>query len=117
MRAFEVYLNDEKLCVAGVGEYGVLTAIVDYVGNRENETSLHVGGLITPRNEHVRWRNRLLQVGDEVRIRIVDAKSIDRPTKRYRRDPVKELRSQKRYVREMAKKFGWRLTTRRHDGK
>jgi len=27
MRAFEVYLNGERLCVAGFGDNGVLTAI------------------------------------------------------------------------------------------
>jgi hypothetical protein len=27
MRAFEVYLNGKKLCVAGIGEDGVLTTI------------------------------------------------------------------------------------------
>ena len=31
MIAFEVYLNGKKLCLAGVGNDGVLAAITDYV--------------------------------------------------------------------------------------
>jgi hypothetical protein len=78
----------------------------------EEELKLHVGGLISPKAEHVRWLDRALQVGDEVRIKIADDASIDRPRTRKRRDPAQELRAQKRYVREMAKRFGWKIQTR-----
>ncbi len=47
MRAFRVYLNGKKLCVAGVGDDGVLSAIVDCVGRSGGtDTSLHIGGLL-----------------------------------------------------------------------
>jgi len=114
MRAFEVYLNDERLCLAGIGDDGVLTAIVDYVaGDGRQELRLQVGGLITPQGEHVRWRNPPLRIGDEVRVKIVESKAVDRPTKRHRRNPAEETKAQKRYVREMAKRFGWKVQTRR----
>lgn len=68
-----------------------------------------MGGLITPREEHVRWLNRDLKVGDEVRIRVAEDGQVNRPRSRERRDPAKELRAQKRYVRDMARKFGWKI--------
>ena len=112
MRAFEVHLNNKLLCVAGIGNNGVLTAIVDsLIQPGQDDAHLTVGGLLTPRNEHVTWKVSRLQTGDEILIRIVDAKSIDKPKKRYRRDAAADLRSKKRYVRAMAKEFGWQITT------
>jgi hypothetical protein len=119
---FRVYLNGKRLTTAGVGELGVLSAHVTWVRRKgehtatkklnsvEEELTLQVGGLIIPSQEHVWWQNRKLKVGDEVRIRVVENGPVDKPTKRERRDRQKELRAQKRYVKEMAKKFGWRLT-------
>ena len=124
MPVFHVYLNGKKVRTAGVGDLGVLSAHVSWVrrkGERtlakkpdsvEEELTLHVGGLITPTEEHVRWLDCSLKVGDEVRIRVVADAPVDRPRSRERRDRSKELRSQKRYVREMAKRFGWKIQTR-----
>src|SRR5579859_576615 len=112
MRAFEVFLNKKKICVAGVGNDGVLSAIIDYVGGqRGHETALSVGGLITLEDEHVRWiERRKLRNGDEIRVRIVDINSVDNPTDRQRHDPRSELRRQKKYVRHMAKRLGWKIS-------
>jgi hypothetical protein len=81
MRAFEVSLNGKKLCVAGVGDTGVLTAIVNWVGKGgDGDFGLEVGGLITPSNQHVSWiPTRPLQVEDEVHIRIVETDRVDEP--------------------------------------
>jgi hypothetical protein len=124
MPVFHVYLNGKKVSTAGVGDLGVLGAHVSWVRRKgehtlakkpesvEEELTLHVGGLITPTEEHVRWLDRGLKVGDEVRIKVVEAGAVDRPRRRERRDRSKELRSQKRYVKEMAKRFGWKIQTR-----
>jgi len=124
MPVYHVYLNGKKVSTAGVGDLGVLGAHVSWVRRRgertlakkpesvEEELTLHLGGLITPREEHVRWLDRSLKVGDEVRITIAEDAAVDRPRSRERRDRTKELRSQKRYVREMAKRFGWKIQTR-----
>ena len=121
MRAFVLYLNGKKLCTAGVGDQGVLTAIVDWVrrkgprtlsrrsDNVEEELGVSLEGLITRTGEHVRWRRQRLDVGDEVRIKIVETESVDKPAHREKRDRRKELRQQKTYVREMAKKLGWTI--------
>ncbi len=109
MRAFKVSLNGKKLCLAGVGERGVLTAIVDWVaGDRGEESSLQVGGLAN--EEHVKWtRQKRLRVGDEIRVRIVEAATVDRPVKKQRIDPTETLRAKKHYVRMMAKELGWKI--------
>jgi hypothetical protein len=111
MRAFEVFLNGKKLCLAGIGDDGVLSAIVNWVvGDQTADLFLEVGGLVSPVREHVKWvKQKPLRVGDEIRVKIVETSSTDRPIKKHRIDPAKELRSQKRYVRMMAKNLGWTI--------
>jgi|HubBroStandDraft_6_1064221.scaffolds.fasta_scaffold103713_3 hypothetical protein len=112
MRAFELYLNDKRLCLAGIGHDGVLTAIVNHVvGHGHNEMFLDIGGLDGEADEFVDWKHRSLKVGDEVRVKIVEAPSVDRPKKRRRRDRREELKREKFHVRAMAKEFGWKITT------
>jgi hypothetical protein len=58
--------------VAGVGEDGVLSTIADYVvggGRGHDRLHLHIGGLLSPTDEHVTWRNVRLKFGDEVIVR------------------------------------------------
>jgi len=108
MRAFRVSLNGKRLCLAGIGDDGVLTAIVSHATGRGSDSlGLDVGGLISPAKEHVIWDHLRLEPGDEVRIKIVESKSIDPPKERRPDDPKENLKSQKRYVRNMAKKLGW----------
>ena len=112
MRAFKVYLNRKRLCTAGVGDDGVLTATVTWAGEQGTPlpSSLYVGGTIGPTDEHVEWTTRRLQVGDEISIKVVGEKSVDKPRRRIPRDPVQELKWDRRYVRAMAKKFGWKIS-------
>lgn len=73
MRALSVSLNGKKLCLAGVGERGVLSAIISWVaGDRGEDSFLEVGGLAN--EEHIDWVNqKRLQVGDEIRIEVVES--------------------------------------------
>ena len=122
MPVFHVYLNGKKVSTAGVGDIGVLSAHVTWVRRTQKdmqvkmpkeELTLDVGGLISPKEEYVRWLDRAaLQVGDEVRIIVAKAAKVDRPRSRKQSDPAEDLRRQKRYVREMAKRFGWKIQTR-----
>jgi hypothetical protein len=111
MRAFEVSLNGKKLCLAGIGDDGVLSAKVNWVtGDKASDLFLVVGGLVSPTREHVSWvRQKPLRVGDVIRVKIVETPSTDRPVKKHRIDPAEELRSEKRYVRLMAKRLGWKI--------
>ncbi len=113
MRAFEVHLNNKRLCVAGIGADGVLTAITHHVRAKgRNELRLSIGGLVSSTGEHLDWRNLNLKLGDEVRIRIINSEWATKPRKRIRRDPTRDIAAQKHYVRKMAKKFGWNIKAR-----
>jgi hypothetical protein len=128
MPVFHIHLNGKMIKTAGVGDLGVLGAHVTWVRRTgehtlakkpdsvEEELTLHVGGIVTPAQETVRWLDRNLKVGDEVRIIIGEDSKVDRPRSRERRDRVKDLRSQKQYVRAMAKKFGWKIQTKSQPG-
>ena len=113
MRAFKVELNGKRLCVAGVGENGVLTTIATYVGAANGDSlDLSVTGLFTPTDEHAIWRLVDLKVGDKVTVRVVDVGSVDRPRKRYRPDSKMAARNEKAYIRAKALKYGWEILTR-----
>jgi len=110
MRAFDVLLNGKRLCVAGVGDNGVLSTIVNHVaGFGRDEVSLRVGGLASATEEHVTWRALTLRVGDEVTVRIIEADSVDKPRSRYRPNSKQDERNSKAYIQALAKKFGWKL--------
>lgn len=119
MIAFEVHLNGEKLCTAGIGEPGVLFCIVTWVlregdvrpGEKE-ALGLQLGGLISRTQQNLDWLHRPLRDGDEVSIRIVDTDKTDTPRMRPVESPVKRRRQQKAYVRRLAKEFGWKIQTK-----
>jgi len=114
MRAFEIYLNGERrLCLAGVGNEGVFTAIIEWQGGDEEHIHLDVGGLPIPEEEYVTWQDRTLSVGDDVRIRIIDSDNVDTPIERFPTNAKRDIQAQKRYLRVMAKKFGWKIQTKR----
>ena len=117
MQAFQIHLNGKKLCVAGVGERGVLSGMVTCVaGSPSKSLSLNIGGLISPKNENVSWiREKSLQVGDKVQVKIVDVESVDEPSLRYRIDPARDLRARKNHVLSMAKEFGWKIDKKIRD--
>lgn len=114
MRAFQVYLNGKKLCLAGIGKDGALSGIVNWVTRGGNgDMFLEVGGLLSLTEEHVNWiRQKPLRVGDNIQVKIVETKSADKPTRKYRLDPAEQLRSKKRYVRMLAKELGWTIQSR-----
>jgi hypothetical protein len=114
MRAFRISLNGKRLCVAGVGETGVLSTIVSYVnGARAHSLDVSVGGLFTPSGEHAEWKRVNLKVGDSVGVTVIETESVDKPKKRYPRPDSKIAeKNEKAYVRAKAMKFGWQIVTR-----
>lgn len=116
MIAFEIYLNDQKLCRAGIGDSGVLSAIVNWsaatmaTGTRNEGMFLNMGGLVTPEGKHVSWINqRSLAVGDKIQVNIIEADSVD---EHQRRDPAEDARlrqAKEDQVRRSAKELGWKI--------
>lgn len=86
MLAFEISLNGKKLCIAGIGDDGVLTATVNWVAKgNEGDLFLQTGGIAAASDQHLRWiRQKPLQVNDEVQIRIIETAQADEPLHRQR---------------------------------
>jgi hypothetical protein len=108
MICFEIFINGEKFCVAGTGEFGVLAAHVTwsqrspkegFIPESEPETPksrLHIGGLVD--QEHVRWTkpSHFLNIEDEVTFRIIESNEADPPAYKHSQNSP-ERREQKRY--------------------
>jgi hypothetical protein len=121
MRGLEIHVNGKKLCTAGIGDDGALTAIVRSVLRPIQATSrkgaprvkedlgLDVGGFTPSTSEHVRWKSPKLRTGDEVRIKIIETDRPGRPSSRERADPEELINAEKRYVERTAKKLGWKI--------
>lgn len=117
MFAFEVYINSCKVCTAGIGEPGVLSAqitSVDVSGGEKipRETTASIGGLVSRTREHVDWFNRRLRKGDEITLRIIETGDVS-PVKRRRgaMTPAEIQKHEKAHFRRKAKEFGWKITT------
>ena len=97
MICFEVSVNGERLCIAGVGEYGVLSAMTTWSRrqqplaeagseDRDEDLELDVGGFYRDPpegdGEHLQWARRPLSRGDVVSIRVLDSDSADEPAGR-----------------------------------
>jgi hypothetical protein len=116
MIAFEIRLNNQKLCRAGIGDSGVLSAIVTRaattttMGTRNESLFLDVGGLITSEGKHASWINqRPLVVGDEIQVSIVEADSVDEHRKRDPADEARLRQAKEDQVRRSAKELGWKI--------
>jgi len=107
-------LNKKKVCVAGIGDDGVLSAIVNCL-TREKvaDQFLEVVGLVSPTHTHVAWtKQKRLRLGDEIRIRVVETGSPDKPISEDPQNAKQELNHRKRHVRRMAKSLGWTVQPR-----
>lgn len=92
MICFEVVVDGEKLCTAGVGDVGVLTATISWVENPNpshdvgpSGIGLHVGGLTdtdSGEDEFVEWVKKRISVGNTVTVRIVETAESDPPVER-----------------------------------
>ena len=113
MRVFEVFLNGERLCVAGMDGEGMVNAILSHFksGARDG-LALAVGASVGATGKHVTWAKVGLKLGDEIRVRILESDSADEPKARESREDQERdsLERNKEFVREMAKKWGWTLT-------
>src|SRR6266481_6621716 len=112
MTAYEVFLNDKRLCLAGIdGDCFLILSITHWKQNSDRDSvHLQVGGRKGLVNgEHVDWTTTQLSKDDEVRVRIIESDSADKPKSR-KRNPEEELELQKQHVRRMAKQLGWTLS-------
>jgi len=108
MRAFQIYLNGKKLCVAGL-EQGDLLFSISGGGNTHGGGGVGLGmtGLL-PTKSTVRWQQRSLKMNDQIQVKIVEAKTVDR-FEVLQRPPRDARKYEKAYVRRMAREFGWTI--------
>ena len=112
MVAYEVFLNDKRLCLAGIDGDGVLNAILSYGrGGQVDYLRIPVGGLISATKEQLQWTCPHLKIGDEVKVRIIDATSVDEPMSHHVA-PEFDSESEKAHVRWWVKKLGWTVIER-----
>ena len=119
MIAFEVLVNEQKSCVAGVDGPGVVSAILTWAtripktGPEDQsyppqELTLIVGGLRNVESDHVYWAKHSLEVGDVVTLKIKDLPAVDTPsssTPLESPDAVREMR--RRQYEELKKRIRW----------
>jgi len=109
MIAFEVRLNGKKICTAGIRELGNLCAHLDWsrgpqvalatgFQHRDELLELQIAGCrirYKPKKapnfkpgfkyaESLEWIKRKVRAGDEVSIRVIEARRADRPRKRQK---------------------------------
>ena len=111
MIGFEVHLNGERLYTAGVGETGVMTAGVTWAVRTvrgvasPSELTLEVGGMSA--DEHLNWASpRMLRVGDQVVLNVVDAATPDPPSRTHRDDVALVEAGERKYYERLRAKYG-----------
>ena len=106
MVAYEVFVNGTRRCLAGVGDDGVLTAILSRAAgpDREPDHHLHVGGYAN--RESIGWVEQAVAVGDVIQIRVVDVGVVDEPAERKPEDPEFVAKAEREYYERMRKRLG-----------
>jgi hypothetical protein len=114
--AFQVAVNGEPVCTAGIDDFGVISAIMTWVGRRpeksadgksiEEELTFDVGGLDSTAAERLTWLKAELRVGDTVSIRVVDTDKVDGARERRKDDPEMVARAQRRYYEKLKQEYG-----------
>ena len=96
MIAFEIWVNGEKVCIAGVdSDFGMLTTILSWAKRDISRFPLEVRSEVAEEElkiaisgqkglgdndfENLQWSGRSLKPGDEIRVLVVDVDEVDPP--------------------------------------
>ena len=120
MLAFELFVDDRRICVAGMEDWSVMSVILSAVRRRQRDPAdegridVSAGGLseTDPAGAayHQRWEKVDLAVGSKVVINLVEADRVDPPARRYRSDPrVQESPFSEEAIEEMEREDYVRL--------
>jgi hypothetical protein len=96
MLAFELFVDDRRICLAGMDDWAVMSVILTGVRRRKDNPDdsgrldVSVGGLSETDADgaayHQRWEKVDFAVGSRVVINLVEADEVDPPVRRYRSD-------------------------------
>jgi hypothetical protein len=123
MIAFEIAIDGQKTCTAGVAPAGVTSVIASWVrrpsrdlatdeplpGRFEEELSLDAGGLTHDPDGaavHVRWLRQPLKVGQRITLTVVETAEADPPLSREREDPTLAERAKRQYYERLKRELG-----------
>jgi hypothetical protein len=123
MIAFEIAIDGQKTCTAGVGDEGVLSMIATWVrrpardpetgepvaGQFVEELALDAGGLTHDPDgaaAQVRWLRQPLKVGQQIILTVVETAEADPPVTRDRTDPTEIERQKRRYYERLKRELG-----------
>lgn len=88
MKAFEIHLNGLHLFTAGIGENGVLSTVITWVGGSPPRPNagffFRAGGVDGGTGEHVEWSVPAIGVGDEVTVKIIETDQVSPEHHRHR---------------------------------
>jgi hypothetical protein len=123
MIAFEISIDGQKKCTAGVSDVGVASVIASWVRRAcrdpmsgqplpdrfEEELTLDVGGLMHDpdgASVQVRWLHQPLKPGQQITLAVVDTKEADPPRTRDREDPAWAERRKREYYERLKREYG-----------
>ena len=103
MIAFVVSVNGQQVGTYGIGDSGVVSAHVTWVGRPPDDPgdlSLSVGGLDSRTDEQVRWPDPPeIKIGDSITIRVIETNTVDTPIDR--RTPAQMREEERVFLAEM----------------
>jgi hypothetical protein len=123
MIAFEISVDGERKCTAGVGELGVASVLATWVrrpsreptsgqilaGQFEEELTLEVGGLTHDPDGgsvQLKWLQQPLELGQQITIAIVETEAADPPWSRERTDPAWTEQRKRAYYERLKQEYG-----------
>jgi hypothetical protein len=123
MIAFEISIDGQKTCTAGVSEMGVASVLASWVrrpsrdpasgepipGRFEEELTLEVAGLTHDPDGatvHVKWLQQSLKVGQQISLAVVETTEADPPRSRDRDDPTRTERQKREYYERLKREYG-----------
>jgi hypothetical protein len=121
--AFEISIDGQKKCTAGVSDLGVTSVIASWVrrvsrdpasgqpipGRFEEELTLDVGGLTHDPDGaavHVSWLRQPLKPGHQITLAVVETEEADPPRSRDRVDPTRDARRKRDYHERLKREYG-----------
>ncbi|MBN9517644.1 hypothetical protein J0H58_03850 [bacterium] len=102
MIAFVVSVNGQRVGTIGIGDSGVLTAHMTWVGRpgEAGDLDLGIGGLDSRTDEHLRWPDPPeIRVGDTVTIQVIETEAVDPPTDR--KTPAQLREEERQFLTKM----------------
>ena len=120
MLAFELFVDDRRICLAGMEDWAVMSVILSGVRRREQDPGdsgrldIAAGGLSETDADgaayHARWEKVDLAIGSRVVINLVETDQPDPPIRRYRSDrDVHESPFTEEQIEEMEREDWLRL--------